>query len=126
VADVALTSWLDKTVPAYVPTVVRVEIFDLNGPITQEINIKDIAGEATQGKDCGEIIWSQDGEVLANSPVIVAETVYAPDFFEGVSIGWSRFWGGLFGNQPNQPTKILLKESLDIPPAPVSATAEAA
>ncbi|GHT77813.1 hypothetical protein FACS1894104_0030 [Actinomycetota bacterium] len=120
VADVALTSWLDKTVPAYAPAVTRVEIFDLNGAISQEITISDISGEATQGAICGEIIWTQGDDVLTSSPVVVDQTVYPPSFFEGIAIAWQRFWGGIFGDKPNASTTILLKSDLPIPP-PVAA-----
>jgi len=118
VAEVALLSWLDKTVPAFVPAVVRIELFDLNGPIMQDINIKDIEGEATKGQVCGEIIWLQGGEVQTTSEVIVSRTVRAPDFWEGLSIAWQRFWGTFSGDQPYAETKILLKSELAIPDSP--------
>ncbi len=117
VAEVALSSWIDKTVAAYAPAAVRSEIFDLNGTITQEITISDIEGEATKGQYCGQIIWMQGGEVLSTSEVVVAETVLAPDFWEGLGIGWQRFWGGIFGGLSTAETTILLKNELSIPAA---------
>ncbi len=118
VADVALLSWIDKTVPAYAPAVVHVELFDLNGAITQDITINDINGEATKGQSCGEIIWSQGEDVLVTSDVVATETVLAPDFWEGLSIGWQRFWDGFSGAPPHAETTILLKSELAIPAAP--------
>lgn len=120
VAEVALTSWIDKTVAAYVPSVIRTEIFDLAGPLVQDVTINDIEGEATKGQSCGEIIWSQGGEVLTTSNVVVAETVLAPDFWEGVGIWWERFWGGIFGGIEQAETSILVKSELTIPAAAAS------
>jgi len=127
VAEGALLSWLDKTVPAYVPVVVRIEMFDLNGPITQDITIKDIEGEATKGQICGEIIWTQGGEVQMTSEVVVARTVLAPDFWEGFGIAWQRFWGGFNGEPAHAETVILLKKELTLPdPLPQDALQNAA
>jgi D-alanyl-D-alanine carboxypeptidase len=118
VADVALLSWIDKAVSAYVPTAVRIEFFDLRGPITQEIIIDDIGGEATKGRVCGQIIWSQGGEVLMTSEVIIDETVLAPSFWEGIGIAWQRFWGGFNGKPAHEKTDIRLKSELIIPDLP--------
>ena len=118
VADVALLSWIDKTVAAYVPTVVRIEFFDLNGPITQDIIINDIEGEATKGHVCGQIVWVQGGEVLMTSEIVVDKTILPPDFWEGIGIAWKRFWGGFAGDPDHAETKILLKTELVIPPLP--------
>lgn len=117
VAEVALTSWIDASVAAYVPAVVRVELFDLAGPIQQEININDIEGEATKGQACGEIVWSQGGEVLTTSKVVADKTVLAPNFFEGLGIAWDRFWGGFSDVPAHVETQILLKSELSIPSA---------
>jgi D-alanyl-D-alanine carboxypeptidase (penicillin-binding protein 5/6) len=115
VAEVALLSWLDKTVPAFAPAAVRVDIFDLNGPITQEITIHDIEGEASKGVECGQIVWLQGSDVLTTSPVVVGQVVYPPDFFEGIAIAWQRFWGGFLGDPAHAQTKVLLKDELAIP-----------
>lgn len=123
VADVALLSWIDKTVAAYVPMAVRIELFDLNGAITQEITIEDIEGEATQGQVCGKIIWTQGGEVLTTSDVVVDETVLSPDFWQGLGIGWQRFWDGFSGAPAHAETSILLKSELTIPAPQPAASA---
>jgi D-alanyl-D-alanine carboxypeptidase (penicillin-binding protein 5/6) len=117
VADIALLSWIDETVAAYVPVAVRVEIFDLKGAISQEITTTDIEGEASKGQICGKIIWSQGEEVLIASDVVVAQTVLAPDFWEGLGIGWQRFWGGFSGSPSHAETAILLQNRLEVPAA---------
>ncbi|MDR3136158.1 MAG: hypothetical protein LBU07_01840 [Coriobacteriales bacterium] len=115
VAEVALLSWPDKTVAAYAPAAVRIELFDLNGPISQEINITDIEGEASRGKTCGEIVWTQRDEVLATSSVVVGTTVLAPDFWQGLTIAWQRFWGTFFGELTHAESRLLLKQELTVP-----------
>ncbi|MDR2493310.1 MAG: D-alanyl-D-alanine carboxypeptidase [Coriobacteriales bacterium] len=117
VGTVALTSWIDKTVSAFAPSAVRVQVFDLNGPIAQEVSLSDIEGSVVQGQECGSIIWLQRGEVLATSPVVVSESVGAPGFFDGIGIGWSRFWGGFFGDAPHAVGSIALKSVVEVPAA---------
>lgn len=117
VAKVALLSWIDKTTSSYVPAVVQAEVFDLAGPITQEISINAVDGEASEGKTCGEIVWSQGGEVLTTAQVVVGETVPAPDFWEGIGIAWERFWSGFGGTPAHAETTVLLKDELAIPAA---------
>jgi len=118
VGTMALTSWLDKNVEAYVPATINLELFDLDGPISQEILLEDWEGAVRKGAICGSIIWSQNGEVLATSDLMAAQSVPEPSFFEGLSISWTRFWGNLFGNLEVQKTEITLSDTLTLPMIP--------
>ena len=117
VGAVSLTSWLDKTVDVYVPAAVRVEIFDLNGPIDQEIVLYDIAGAVVKGQVCGTIVWTQDGMELARSDIVAAMTVSAPSFFERIKIGWTRFWSFFSHVSHHAEGYVLLKPQVPVPDA---------
>lgn len=115
VAEVAVLSWIDKTAAAHVPAVVSLDVFDLSGAITQDISIDDLERAAVAGQSCGQIVWSQNGEVLTTSKVVATESVPEPNFWEAVGIGWQRFWG-IFSDDPGYAsTVILLKNELAIP-----------
>ncbi|MDR3052584.1 MAG: D-alanyl-D-alanine carboxypeptidase [Coriobacteriales bacterium] len=120
VGVMGLSNWIDKSVEVYVPTPVRADIFDLGGPITQEVELNDWDGRIIKGEACGTIIWTQQGEVLARSNLVAASTQHEPDFWQGLQIMWSRFIGG-FSNQPTHiPTTIDLPEVLSVPIATAS------
>jgi D-alanyl-D-alanine carboxypeptidase (penicillin-binding protein 5/6) len=118
VADVALLSWLDKRVEAYVAEPVMVQLLDLHGDIRQEITINEPSGEVVSGQVIGSVVWTQGGEALATASLVSDRLVSAPDFFEGIGIGWTRFWSGIFGgSNDHAQSEVLLKESLPVPAA---------
>ncbi|MCL2136478.1 MAG: D-alanyl-D-alanine carboxypeptidase [Coriobacteriia bacterium] len=114
VADLALVSWLDKTVTVRAPYPVSIPIFDLAGLITQEVQLNDWEGSITKGQKVGRIIWTQNNEVIATSDLVAAETIDGPGFKERMSIGWDRFFGGLTQQAGHAQTLIYLPEFLDI------------
>jgi D-alanyl-D-alanine carboxypeptidase (penicillin-binding protein 5/6) len=114
VADLALTSWIDKSVEVYAAAPVAVHVFDYGGTITQEIELEDWEGAIVKGDRVGTIIWSQNGEVLATCDILAAQTVPEPSFWESISIGWKRFWGGFFAEPAHLDTEILLPETFTI------------
>ncbi|MDR2197629.1 MAG: D-alanyl-D-alanine carboxypeptidase [Coriobacteriales bacterium] len=110
VAELALLSWIDKSVEVCAAARVEVSVFDYAGPITQELELAEWEGTVVKGDVVGSIIWSQGGEVLATCDALAVRTVPEPDFWEGVGISLKRFWGGLFGDPAHLETKILLPE----------------
>ncbi|MCL2756622.1 MAG: hypothetical protein FWD43_00890, partial [Coriobacteriia bacterium] len=118
VGTVACTSWLDKTVAVYAPAAIRIEIFDLDGPIDQIIVMDDIKGAVVKGQVCGQIIWKQNGVELASSELVAGERVAAPNFFESLGIAWKRFWGGFKDEPEHAEGSILLLPQVPVPPIP--------
>jgi D-alanyl-D-alanine carboxypeptidase (penicillin-binding protein 5/6) len=115
VADLALTSWEDKTVPVRAPYPVSVEVFNLFGPITQEVELNDWEGSITKGEKVGRIIWTQNGEVIATSDLVATEAVDEPSFWERVAISWNRFTSGFSGQPKHADTRIYLPGVFEIP-----------
>jgi len=115
VADMALISWQDKTVQVYAPYPIFIEVFNLNGPITQEVELGEWRGSVTRGQKVGRIIWSQGTEVLATSDLVAADSVDEPSFWERVSIGWERLTSGFGGRRQGSKTVIYLSNVFDIP-----------
>jgi D-alanyl-D-alanine carboxypeptidase (penicillin-binding protein 5/6) len=116
VGDMALSAWVDKTVPVRVPYPVIINVFDLGGPIEQEVQLADWPDAVSRGEKVGRIIWTQSGEVLATQDLVADLTVDAPDFWEGFSLGWERLKRGPFGDDMVE-TQTYLPGIFEIPPA---------
>ncbi|MCL2150650.1 MAG: D-alanyl-D-alanine carboxypeptidase [Coriobacteriia bacterium] len=114
VGDMALTDWLDVTVSVRAPRSISLDVFDISGPITQEVQLENWEGAVIQGQKVGRIIWTQDGEVLATSDLEADLTVEAPGFWDRFQISWDRFWGGFSGKPKHAETTINLPEVLEI------------
>ena len=119
VGQMALKDWLDKTVEVHAANPVSVQLFDYDGDVSQEVSLNDWEGSVAKGESVGSIVWAQNGEVVATTELVSAESVAAPDFFQWLNITWSRFWGGFSGSQTVASTKVYLGESFQIP-APVA------
>ncbi|MDR1422525.1 MAG: D-alanyl-D-alanine carboxypeptidase [Coriobacteriales bacterium] len=114
VANVALTSWIDKSVPVNAAAPVAIHIFDYAGPIVQEVEVKDWEGSIVKGDTVGTVVWTQNGEVLATCDVLASTTVAEPGFWEWLSIGWDRFWGGFTGKPAHLDTQVLLPQTFTL------------
>jgi D-alanyl-D-alanine carboxypeptidase (penicillin-binding protein 5/6) len=115
VAQMGLSSWIDKSVAVFVPNDVDLTLFDLDGPISQEIDVSDWSGAINAGDVCGTIIWTQNGQVIATSNLVAAASVAAPDFWSGIQIFFQRLFGNFTGAQKNEPTQVLLDAQLNVP-----------
>lgn len=111
VAEVAHTEWIDKTVKATVADPAQViDIFNLNGNISQTVSYETISGNIDAGDKVGTLTFTQRNEVQATVDLIAAESVDAPDLFEGIGIWWDRLFRG-FSGQPKQAENTLYNET---------------
>jgi D-alanyl-D-alanine carboxypeptidase (penicillin-binding protein 5/6) len=110
IADLALLSWIDKTVPVAVSAPVSVDLFDYAGEIQQEVVLTEREGAVLKGEQVGTLTWTQNGEVLAQIDLLATEDVPEPGFWEGVGIWWQRLWGGFFGEAPYATSTTTLPE----------------
>ncbi|MDR1014243.1 MAG: D-alanyl-D-alanine carboxypeptidase [Coriobacteriales bacterium] len=117
VADLALLSWVDKTVPVAAASPVSVRLFDYAGEIQQEVVLTEEEGRVEQGQAVGSLTWSQNGEVLAQVDLLALQDVPAPGFWEGIGIWWQRLVGGLFGDPPHATSTTALPTVFDLPVA---------
>ena len=108
VADLALLSWVDKTVPVVAAAPVAVNLFDYGGEVKQEVTLTEREGRVEKGEAVGKVVWTQGGEVIASVELLAADTVPAPGFWEGVGIWWQRFWGGFFAEPKHATSTTIL------------------
>ena len=111
VAQVSHADWLDKTIDATLenPTA-TVNVFDLNGNISEEVSYLDITGNVYAGQVLGTITFKQRNEVVATQNIVACKNVSAPGFLEGASIWWQRLFKGFSGEQ-TKATSVLLNET---------------
>ncbi len=99
VAEVAHTDYVDKTVKATVADPSQtVQIFDLDGNVSQSVEYSSLSGNVKAGQKVGTITYKQRNEVIATVDLVAAESVDAPGLFEGIGIWWQRFIGGFSGD----------------------------
>lgn len=92
VAQVSLSGWLDKTVPAtFADPDAAVEIFELDGNISQSFEFFDVGGSVEVGEVVGKASFWQRNELIAEQDIVSCEAVEAPDVLETLHIGWERF-----------------------------------
>lgn len=110
-AEVPHTEWIDKTVKATVSDPeASVDIFDLNGNVSQSLEFNEITGDVHAGDKVGTITFKQRNAVVAELDLIASEEVPAPDLFQGIGIWWDRLFRGLSG-QPQVAVPVTLNET---------------
>ncbi len=97
-ALVAVTDYLDVTVPAIVAETTSSPVYDVRGEVTVKADVAgEIAAPVTAGQRLGTLTVEQGGRLLAQVPIVAAADVPEPTFWEGVQIGAVRLWRKLFG-----------------------------
>ncbi|NHM16230.1 serine hydrolase [Eggerthellaceae bacterium zg-887] len=98
IAYVACNAWIDKTVPATLADPdAAIEVFDLNGNVSQSVEFLQPDGTVRAGDKVGVITFSQRNNVVAEMDLVATEDVAAPNFIEGVTIWWERLVRGITG-----------------------------
>ena len=98
IAKVSHRDWLNKTVKVTLADPnASVKVFNLEGNVTQDFEFNELHGTVRAGDKVGKARFYQRGRLIAEQDLIAAETVAAPDLFEGISIWWTRFVGGFNG-----------------------------
>ncbi len=85
-----ITSWIDKTVSATIPSDVSVPVLDYDGPIDQQIVLKELSGTVRQGDVIGTITWLQGETTIASTTLVAGEDVQTPNALEAVGIWFQR------------------------------------
>ncbi len=110
-AEVAHAAWIDKTVKATLQDpAAAVEIFDLNGNVSQTLSFDELTADVHVGDKVGTITFKQRNQVIATMDLVAAEDVAAPNFFEGIGIWWDRLLRG-FSGQPQVAQSVTLNET---------------
>lgn len=98
VAEVALSSWIDKTVPAtFEDPQQTVKVFRLKGNISQEFVFDDVSGGVSAGQVIGHVNFYQDNALIATENMVSTQSIDAPDFFESIGIFFQKIFNSLAG-----------------------------
>jgi D-alanyl-D-alanine carboxypeptidase (penicillin-binding protein 5/6) len=97
-ALVVVTDYLDKTVPAIVAETTSTAVYDVRGPITVRADVaEEVAAPVAAGQRLGTLTVEQGGRLLSQVPIVAADAIPEPTFWEGIQIGVTRLWRKLFG-----------------------------
>jgi len=108
-AHVAVSDYLDMTVPAVVGETTATPVFDVWGEVGYALDVPgEIAAPVTKGQRIGTLTVTQGERLLAQVPVVAARDVPEPTLVERVQIAVTRLWRRLFGGSLRaQPVMVL-------------------
>lgn len=97
-ALVTVSDYLDVTAAAVVAETTSAPLFDLRGDITVSADVvDDVEAPVTKGQRLGTLSVVQGDRLLTQVPIVAANDIAAPTWWEGVKIGATRLWRKLFG-----------------------------
>jgi len=95
---VPVSDYLDVGVAAIVADAVSVPVFDLDGEVASSVSLAaDVEAPVEAGQRLGTLTVKQGDRLLAQLPLVAAEGIERPGFFERVWIAMVRGWRGIFG-----------------------------
>lgn len=99
-ALVAVTDYLDLTVPAVVAETTSTPVFDVLGEVSTRASVADeLRAPVARGQRLGTLSVEQGGRLIAQVPIVSAVDVPAPGGWERFKIGVTRLWRRVFGGQ---------------------------
>ena len=108
VAKVSNNSWIDATFDATLQNPSEtVEVFALDGNVSQEASFDDVQGDVHVGQKVGTLTFKQHNEVVATADLVAAQDCAGPNFFEGIGVFWDRAIRSITGQQ-TQATNVLI------------------
>ena len=108
VAQVAHDDWIDRTVPAtFADPQSAVEVFDLNGNVSQSVQFNELHGSVKAGQIVGTVTFKQRNQVIATQDLVACKDVPAPNFFESIGIAFDRFMRGFSGEDKTATSQLL-------------------
>lgn len=108
IAKAVLSDWTDKTVDATLSDPdATVRIFNLNGNVSQSVQLDEMSGSVHAGDKVGTITFKQHNNVIATMDLVACEDVEAPGLWERLKIGWTRLTAGMTGAQTVADPAIL-------------------
>lgn len=111
IAEVAHTGWIDKTVKATLADPdAEATVFDLNGNVSQLVELADIDYDVSAGDVVGHITFKQRNNVIAEMDLVACEDVTAPNLIEGIGIWWDRLFRS-FSGDPGVASSRTLNET---------------
>ena len=107
IAKAAHADWTDVTVDVTLAEPNKqVRLFDLNGNVSQEIELDEIRGNVKAGDKVGTIRFYQHNSVIETMDLVACRDVSAPNPIEWLGITWTRLTAGFTGAQTVAETEI--------------------
>lgn len=108
VANVSHADWIDVTIPAVLSDPdATVELFKLNGNVSQSIEFNEVHGNVHAGDVLGKVSFKQRNQVIAEYDLLAATDVAAPNFFENIGIWWDKLFRGFSGEPQTAESTVL-------------------
>lgn len=108
VARVAHSGWVDSTFAAtFSNPNASVTVFDLNGNVSQSLEIDEVSGDVHAGDKIGTATFKQRNEVVATVDIVACEDARAPNFLEAIGVWFDRLLRGVTGQQQVAQTIVL-------------------
>lgn len=108
IAEVAHQDWVDKTIKATLadPSA-AIEIFDLDGNVSQSLTFNNITGNVRVGDKVGTIEFKQHNKIIASMDLVACESLAAPNFLEGIGVWWDRLFRNISGKSTTAQSIII-------------------
>ena len=84
-----------------------VEVFDLNGNVSQSVQFNELHGSVKAGQVVGTVTFKQRNQVIATQDLVACKDVPAPNFFESIGIAFDRFMRGFSGEDKTATSQLL-------------------
>lgn len=108
VAQVSHKGWVNSTFSAtFADPDQTVNVFKLNGNISQEFKFDDITSDVHAGDKVGTATFMQHNKVIATVDIVATEDCRAPNFFEGIGVWWDRLIRGFSGGQQEASSVVV-------------------
>ena len=111
IAEVSHYEWIDRTVKATLADPeASVNIFDLEGNVSQSVQLDELHGTVDVGDKVGSVTFYQRNKAIASQDLVACERVEAPNPIDTVAVWWQRFTQGLddaAGRAPSQVYNIM-------------------
>ena len=107
IAEASLSEWTDKTLKVTLAQPdAHVQVFDLEGNVTQSVNLDELTGSIAPGDKVGTITFKQRNMVVAEQDLVACEAAPAPNALEAIGVWWQRLTGNITGAPAQAETKI--------------------
>jgi D-alanyl-D-alanine carboxypeptidase (penicillin-binding protein 5/6) len=107
IAEIAHLEWIDRTVKATLKDPdTTIEIFDLEGNVSQEVELDELHGTVNAGDKVGSIKFKQQNRVIAEQDLVACDRVEAPNPIDTIMIWWQRTTQGLDGDRAHAASQV--------------------
>ncbi len=111
VAEVALSAWVDRTVPVtFKDPDAQVEVFAPHGNVSQRFEFDEVGGGVSAGQVVGKAFFYQQNTEIASVDLVACEDVATPSLIESIGIWWDKLCRSVSG-QPTSAESTIINET---------------